>query len=306
MSFTNEFVTGIREQFPALSRQVNGRRAVFFDGPAGTQVPQSVVDAIGAYLFRHNANHGGAFATSVESDQVLSQTHQAAADLLGAKDPNCVFFGANMTSLTFAFSRALSRLWGPGDEIILTRLEHDANFTPWVLAARDQGATVHYVDIEPSDCTLRLDDFQTLLNSRTKLVAVGGASNLTGTINPVGRICQWAREAGALTFIDAVHYAPHGLLDVNAWDCDFLVCSAYKFFGPHVGIMYGRRHLLESIQPYKLRPCSDELPGRWMTGTQNHECLAGTLAAIDYLAEIGRSLSAEVPSDRPWRTRVGV
>jgi cysteine desulfurase family protein (TIGR01976 family) len=175
---------------------------------------------------------------------------------------------------------------------VLSRLEHDANFSPWLLAARDRGVTVRYVDINPDDCTLRIDEYAGLLNDRTRLVAVGCASNAVGTINPVKQICDWARECGALSFLDAVHYAPHGLMDVEAWGCDFLICSAYKFFGPHVGIQYGRRELLESLQPYKLRPSSDNLPGRWMTGTQNHECIWGTHAAINYMASIGGDLSS--------------
>lgn len=277
----------LRAQFPALTRKVNNASAIYFDGPAGTQVPQRVIDSISHYLATHNANHGGLFATSRESDAVLDEAHRAVAALLGASDPGCIAFGANMTSLTFALSRALGRTWKPGDEIIVTRLEHDANFTPWVLAARDAGATVRYVDIDVDDCTLDLDDFRSKFSAKTKLVAVGCASNAVGTINPVKQICGWAREVGALSFLDAVHYAPHAAIDVADWGCDFLACSAYKFFGPHVGILYGRRNLLESLQPYKLRPAPNDLPGRWMTGTQNHECIAGVLTAIDYLAALG-------------------
>jgi cysteine desulfurase family protein (TIGR01976 family) len=283
----------LREQFPGLRREVAGRPAVFFDGPAGTQVPQRVIDAVSAYLANSNANHGGLFATSRESDAMLDEAHRAAADFLGADDPACIAFGPNMTTLTFALSRALARMWRPGDEVVVTRLEHDANFTPWVLAARDAGATVRCVDIHPADCTLDLDDFHRKINGRTKLVAVGCASNAVGTINPVKQICGWARQAGALTFIDAVHYAPHALIDVQEWGCDFLACSAYKFYGPHIGTLYGRRELFAAIEPYKLRPAPDDLPGRWMTGTQNHECIAGTLAAIDYLADVGRMAAGE-------------
>jgi cysteine desulfurase family protein (TIGR01976 family) len=203
-----------------------------------------------------------------------------------------------MTTLTFALSRALARDWKAGDEIVLSRLEHDANYSPWVLAAEDRGVTIRLIDVDPSDCTLRLDQYAAAINERTKLVAVGCASNAVGTINPVKRICKWAREAGALSFLDAVHFAPHALVDVIDWECDFLICSAYKFFGPHVGLMYGRRSLLESIRPYKLRPSPDELPGRWMTGTQNHEGIAGTMAAIDYLAEIGRDAQDQPASRR--------
>ena len=282
-----------RSQFPALSRSVNGQPAVFFDGPAGTQVPQQVIDAITDYLSTKNANHGGQFATSRESDELLDEVHRGVADLLGTRDPDCVTFGANMTSLTFALSRALARSWREGDEIVVTRLEHDANFTPWVLAAQDAGATVRYVDVHREDCTLNLEDFRSKLNEKTKLVAVGCASNAVGTVNPVKQICRWARDVGSLTFLDAVHYAPHALIDVEDWECDFLTCSAYKFFGPHVGILFGRRELLESIQPYKLRPSPNDLPGRWMTGTQNHECLAGTEAAVNYLVDLGLELAGD-------------
>jgi cysteine desulfurase family protein (TIGR01976 family) len=286
MNATSDLFTALRAQFPALARKVNYAPAIFFDGPAGTQVPQRVIDAVSHYFVTHNANHGGLFATSTESDLMLNEAHQAVADLLGASEADCVAFGANMTSLTFALSRALARTWKPGDEVIVTRLEHDANFTPWVLAARDAGATVRLVDIDVGDCTLDLDDFRGKFSERTKLVAVGCASNAVGTINPVKQICSWAREVGALSFLDAVHYAPHALMDVTDWGCDFLACSAYKFFGPHVGILFGRRERLESLQPYKLRSAPDELPGRWMTGTQNHECIAGVCAAIDYLASL--------------------
>ncbi len=291
MTLTDRIVADLRVQFPALSRKHGHDLAVFFDGPAGTQVPQSVMEAISNYLTQHNANHHGVFATSKESDQLLDRAHAAAADFVGSDDPGTIAFGANMTTLTFALSRALARTWAPGDEIILTRLEHDANFSPWILAAEDAGVNVRFIDINPDNCTLRTEQYSDLLNDRTRLVAVGCASNAVGTINPVKQICQMAHDAGALSFLDAVHYAPHDLIDVIDWGCDFLVCSAYKFFGPHVGIMYGRRELLESIRPYKLRPSPDDLPGRWMTGTQNHECIAGTLSAIDYIAQVGRTVS---------------
>lgn len=277
-------VAACRRRFPALERWVGSQEAVFFDGPAGSQVPQAVIDAMTDYLTHHNANHGGLFATSRESDALVASAHRAAADLVGCDDPQTIVFGANMTTLTLALSRAIGRTWRPGDEVIVTRLDHDANVTPWVLAARDAGATVHHVDVRPDDCTLDLEQLRTLLSSRTRLVAVGCASNATGTINPVEQITHWAHEAGAEVFLDAVHYAPHALLDVTAWNCDYLACSAYKFFGPHVGILWGRRARLESLPAYKIRPAPDDLPGRWMTGTQNHEGIVGTLAAIDYLA----------------------
>lgn len=298
MTLSDTIVDDLRSQFPSLSRMHGGQAAVYFDGPAGTQVPRRVIDAITSYLTTHNANHEGVFATSIESDRMLEQAHRAAADLVGTEDAGEVAFGANMTTLTFALSRALAKTWQPGDEIILSRLEHDANFTPWVLAAADAGVKVHYVDFDPADCTLMVQQYHQLLCDRTKLVAVGCASNAVGTVNPVGQICQWAAEVGALSFLDAVHYAPHDLIDAAKWNCDFLVCSAYKFFGPHIGILYGRRELLESLRPYKLRPCSDELPARWMTGTQNHECIAGVLAAIDYIADIGRLVSKQSSLDR--------
>lgn len=286
MTLNDSSVQSLRQIFPALRKITNGQPAAFFDGPAGTQVPQMVIDAIGNYLINHNANHAGLFETSVESDQMLATAHQAAADLVGTADPDSVSFGSNMTTLTFALSRAISQSWNPGDEIVLSRLEHDANFTPWTLAARDRGVTVKMIDVDPADCTLRLEQYEEKITDRTRLVAVGCASNAVGTINPVESICKMAKQVGAVSFLDAVHYAPHASMDVQNWDCDFLICSAYKFFGPHIGIMYGKRNLLESLQPYKLRTSPEDTPGRWMTGTQNHECIAGTLAAIEYLASI--------------------
>jgi cysteine desulfurase family protein (TIGR01976 family) len=252
-----------------------------------------VIDSISDYLAHHNANYGGCFAASRESDAVIHAAHQAVADLLGVRDPETIAFGQNMTSLTFAISRSLARTWKPGDEVIVTRLDHDANVTPWVLAARDAGAVVRFVEIRPEDCTLDLDDLRSKLSERTRLVAVGCASNSVGTINPVGDICRWAHDAGAEVFLDAVHYAPHALVDVEEFGCDYLACSAYKFFGPHVGILWGRRERLEELPAYKVRPASDALPSKWMTGTQNHEGIAGVLAAIDYLADLGRAVAID-------------
>lgn len=260
----------------------------YFDGPAGSQVPQSVADAVSRYLLTTNSNRGGVFGVAQESDAVVDAAHQAAATLVGSDDPGCTVFGANMTTLTLAVSRALGRTWKAGDEVIVTRLDHDANVTPWVLAARDAGAIVRHVDVHLEDGTLDVASFHAALSPRTKLVALGYASNVTGTINPIAPMIAAAKDVGALTFVDAVHYAPHGLIDVTALDCDFLACSAYKFFGPHVGLLYGRRELLEELTPYKLRVSSNELPGKWMTGTQAHESLAGVTAAVDYLANLGR------------------
>jgi cysteine desulfurase family protein (TIGR01976 family) len=293
-----ELVPALRRQFPALARTHRDLPVAFFDGPAGTQVPQRVIEAIGNYLAHHNANHGGAFATSRESDRLLDEAHRAMAQLLGASDPECVIFGQNMTSLTFAISRSIAKTWKPGDEVVVTRLDHDANVSPWVLAARDAGAEVRFVDIDRETCALDLADFRQKITPRTKLVAVGCASNATGGINPVREICGWAKQVGALSYLDAVHYAPHGLLDVQAWGCDFLACSAYKFFGPHLGVLWGRRELLEKLPAYKVRPATETLPGRWMSGTQSHEAIAGALAAVDYLADIGRELVAEDLPDR--------
>jgi cysteine desulfurase family protein (TIGR01976 family) len=290
--------TDCRGQFPGLARQVNGRPAVFFDGPAGSQVPARVAAAVAGYLTGCNANEGGLFATSRESDALLAEAHRAVADLLGSDDPDTVVFGPNMTTLTFALSRALAKTWKPGDEVIVTKLDHDANVTPWVLAARDAGATVRFVGINPDDCTLRRDEFDRLLSDRTRLVALGCASNAVGTVNPVADLTARAHAAGALVFLDAVHYAPHVLIDVRAWDCDFLACSAYKFFGPHVGILWGKRRWLEALPAYKVRPASDRLPGRWMTGTQNHEGIAGVLAAVEYVADLGRRIEPSASGRR--------
>ena len=290
MEFTNDLIQQCRQQFPALQRVVDGQQAIFLDGPAGTQVPQRVMDAMVHYLSHCNANHGGLFPTSMESDLMLAEAHRALADFLGVDDPDEVVFGANMTSLTFALARSLARTWSAGDEIVVTRLDHDANVSPWVLAAQDAGATVRFVDLRPDDYTLDLEALRNSLSEKTRLVAVGCASNASGGINPVQDICRWAHDAGSLVFLDAVHYAPHRLIDVPAWDCDFLACSTYKFFGPHVGVCWGRRALLEELTAYKVRPAENQLPDKWMTGTQNHEGIAGALAAVHYLADLGCQL----------------
>jgi cysteine desulfurase family protein (TIGR01976 family) len=274
-----------RSQFPGLQQRPG---AIFLDGPAGTQVPQRVIDAMVHYLTHCNANHGGAFATSIESDRILDDAHAAMADLLNAPSPDEIIFGNNMTSLTFHLSRSIVKILKPGDEVMVARLDHDANVSPWVLAARDAGATVRWIDIHREDCTLNLDTFRKQLCDKTKWVAVGLASNGTGTINDVATITKEAKRAGATVFLDAVHYVPHGPIDVQALGCDFLACSAYKFFGPHVGVLWGRRELLESLPCYKVRPSSNKLPGKWMTGTQNHEGLAGVAAAVAYLADLSK------------------
>ena len=280
----------VRSQFPALSRVINGEPAVFVDGPGGTQVTQSVIDAISNYLKTSNANTHGAFATSRESDEVVAGARSAMADFLGC-DSDEIIFGQNMTTLTFAISRSIGRELGPGDEILLTQLDHSANVSPWE-ALQERGVKLHFVDIREEDCTLDMDDFARKLSSRTKLVAVGYASNAVGTINDVKMITRMAHHAGAITFIDAVHYAPHGPIDVRELDCDFLACSTYKFFGPHMGVLYGKREHLARLHPYKVRPNTDEIPERWELGTLNHECIAGITACVQYLAELGvRTLS---------------
>ena len=288
----------VRSQFPAFNRTVEGRPVVFLDGAAGSQVPSRVAEAVSGYLTGTNANHGGPFATSVESDAMLDAAHHAAADFLGTADPDTVAFGANMTTLTLAVSRALSSTWQPGDRILVSRLDHDANVTPWTLAAHDAGVAVDHIDIHPDTATLDLDTLHDRITDSTRLVAVGAASNLSGSINPVTEITQAAHRVGALVFVDAVHLAPHRLLNVEAWDCDLLACSAYKFFGPHVGLLWGRRNLLESLKAYKLRPASNQLPDKWMTGTGNHEGIAGVGEAIEYLADLGRDVDPTAESRR--------
>lgn len=280
-------IAWIRAQFPALAQTVNDQPAVFFDGPGGTQVPQRVIDAIGNYLINANANTHGAFATSARTDAVIAEAHTAMADLLGC-DPDEVVFGPNMTTLTFAMSRAIGRELGPGDEIVVTRLDHDANVAPW-RALEERGVTVRMVDIDVEDCTLDMGDMARAITANTRLVAIGYASNAVGTINDVAEVVRMAHAVGALAYVDAVHYAPHGPIDVRALDCDFLACSPYKFFAPHMGALYGKRAHLERLQPYKVRPAGNNTPDRWETGTKNHEGLAGVAAAIDYLAELGRN-----------------
>ena len=279
-------INWVRAQFPALSQTVNGNPAVFLDGPGGTQVPQRVIDAISDYLARNNANTHGAYQTSHNTDQILVEARAAMADFLNC-DADEIVFGANMTSLTFAMSRALGRDLVPGDEIVLTLLDHDANFSPWK-ALEEKGAIIRTVKFNESDCTLDMQDLAAKIRDRTKLVAVGYASNAVGTINNVAEVVRLARPAGAISYIDAVHYAPHGPIDVRALDCDFLVCSTYKFFGPHMGVLYGKREHLKKIRPYKVRANTDEIPNCWEWGTLNHECIAGIKATVDYWEALGR------------------
>jgi len=289
-------LTWVRCQFPSLSRTVDGHPAVFFDGPGGTQVPQGVIDAIVDYLKQNNANSGGAYATSRHTDAVIAGARSAMADLFGC-DPDEVVFGQNMTSLTFAISRSIGRDLGPGDEIVLTHLDHDANISPW-RALEERGVTIRMVDIHEEDCTLDMDDMARKITNRTKLVAVGYASNAVGTINNVKKIIDLVHAQGALAYIDAVHYAPHGPIDVRALDCDFLVCSTYKFFGPHMGVLHGKREHLQRLQPYKVRALTNAVPFRWEWGTLNHECIAGITACVDYLASLGRHMDTSASTRR--------
>ena len=279
----------VRSQFPALTRDVNGHRAAFLDGPGGTQVPQRVIDAVSKYLITSNANTCGAYATSRETDQTITGARSAMADFLGC-DADEIVFGPNMTTLTFAISRAIGRELKSGDEILLTHLDHDANVSPW-RALEERGVNIQFADINDDDCTLNLDDLARKITPRTKLVAVGYASNAVGTINDVKTIIRLAHDAGAMVYIDAVHYAPHGPIDVRELDCDFLACSTYKFFGPHMGVLCGKREHLARLQPYKVRANTNAVPQRWEWGTLNHECIAGITACVEYLADLGRSVA---------------
>lgn len=292
----------VRRDFPALTREVGGLPVAFFDGPAGSQVPRRVIEAVSDYLAHHNANTGGAFATSRETDALIARARQQLADFLGAASPREIVFGANMTTLTFALSRSLRHGWSAGDEVIVTELDHQANVEPWRRAAEEAGAVVRVLPVDVESRTLDLDALERLLSPRTRLLAIGHASNAIGTITDVRRACALARNRGALTFVDAVHSAPHLLIDVQEIGCDFLACSAYKFFGPHVGVLWGREALLREVSPYKVPPATDECPGRWETGTLSHEGIAGTAAAVEWIA----SLAPDAAGERrdPLRSRV--
>jgi cysteine desulfurase family protein (TIGR01976 family) len=294
----------VRSQFPALAQTVNGHPAVFLDGPGGTQVPERVIDAISDYLRRDNANTCGAYATSRRTDAMVADARAAMADFLNCNADEIVF-GPNMTTLTFAMSRAIGRDFGPGDEVLVTRLDHDANVSPW-LALEEKGVTVRWAEFHENDCTLDLADLASKINEKTKLVAVGYASNSVGTINPVKDIVRLAHAAGALAYVDAVHYGPHGLIDVAALDCDFLVCSTYKFFGPHMGVLFGKREHLQRMRPYKVRPLTEAVPQRWEWGTLNHECIAGITACVDYIGEIGRRAQSPLPPARAATRRAAI
>jgi cysteine desulfurase family protein (TIGR01976 family) len=289
-------VTRVRSQFPSLVQTINGQPAIFLDGPGGTQVPQRVIDAISGYLSSSNANTAGAYATSRQTDAMIASARSAMADFLNCAADEIVF-GQNMTSLTYAISRSIGRELGSGDEIVVTHLDHDANISPWQ-AIEEGGVKVRFAEINETDCTLDMDDLKRKITPRTKLVAAGYASNAVGTINNVKEVVRVAHNAGAMAFIDAVHYAPHGPIDIRALDCDFLVCSTYKFFGPHMGVLYGKREHLQRLQPYKVRANSNAIPYRWEWGTLNHECIAGITACVEYLADLGRQVDPSASERR--------
>ncbi len=281
-------IGAVRAQFPALAVTDDGRRRIFFDAPGGTQVAQQVITRMTDYLVQHNANSGGPFVTSRRSDASSQEAHRAMADLLNAPAWEEIIFGANMTTLTFALSRSLGRRFKAGDEILLTRMDHDGNVSPWLLLARDLGLTVKWLDFDPETYEYRLDQLPALVTERTRLAAVNFASNALGTINDVQAIAGAVHAVGGLVYVDAVQYVPHAPVDVQAIGCDFLACSAYKFFGPHQGIVWGRRALLEEMDAYKVRPAANELPTKFETGTQNFEAQAGCLGAVEYLEWLGQ------------------
>ena len=278
-------IAEIRSHFPALERRHLGHPVAYFDGPGGTQVPREVARAMTDYLFHHNANTHWAYPTSIETDAILESARETLADFLNAT-PQEIAFGQNMTTLTFHLARALGRQWKKGDEVIVTELEHHANVAPWRALEKDRGITVRMARVDEKAGTLDLDDLARLIGPRTRLIAIGAASNAIGTVTDVPRVCAMARDAGALSFVDAVHYAPHLLVDVRTFGCDFLACSAYKFYGPHVGVLYGRRDRIEALDVPKLEPAPDSAPERLETGTQSHESIAGAAAAVEFLATL--------------------
>ena len=284
----DENIPLIRQQFPSLNRP-----AIFLDNPAGTQISKQSLERINNYLLECNANHEGLFATSRKSDAILHEAHAAMAAFLNASRPEEIIFGNNMTTLTLHISRSLARNLQPGDNILVTRLDHDANISPWMLIAEDKGCNLLWVDIDVEQGTLDLDDFAKALERKPKIAAFGYASNLLGTINPVKKLIRMAKDAGALVYIDAVQYAPHGPIDVQELDCDFLVCSSYKFFGPHAGALYGKYDLLNELKAYKVRPAANDLPYKFETGTQNHEGIAGVLGALEYFEWLGAEFGGE-------------
>jgi cysteine desulfurase family protein (TIGR01976 family) len=294
-------VQSIREQFPALSRIHNGHPVAYFDGPGGTQVPRVVAEAVTDYLFHHNANTHWHYPTSIESDAMIAESRQAFADLFNSSASEVVF-GANMTTLTFHVARGLARRWKAGDEIVVTELDHHANVAPWYRLADECGVVVKQVRMIPERGELDWEDLEKKIGSKTRLLAIGAASNALGTKNDLAKAARLARAAGALVFVDAVHFAAHSLIDVREIDCDFLACSAYKFYGPHIGVLYGRNQLLSEIDVPKLKPSPDYAPERIETGTQNHEGIAGARAAVDFMT----SLSGQSAGSRRERLKAAI
>jgi len=289
-------VRKVREQFPALGEALDGRVAIHLDNPAGTQVPRTVIERMTSALIGCNANFGGNFRSSQQATELSRAAHLAMADFLNAGSAREIVFGPNMTTLTFMLSRSLGPRFAAGDEILLSRMEHDANVTPWRIMAEERGLVVRVLDFDPATCRYDLGQLEHLLTSRTRLAAISLASNLTGTVNDAREFCRRAHGAGALTFVDAVHYAPHGPIDVQSIGCDVLVCSPYKFFGPHQGVLWAREALLDELRPYKLRASSNELPGRFETGTASLEGQAGVVGAIEYLEWVGETMAREFAS----------
>ena len=277
----------VRSQFPSLDLSLDGRRAIFLDAPGGTQVPIAVTRTVRDYYRKYNSNVGGRFVTSKNTAEIVYKTRIALADFVHANRPEEIVFGQNMTSLTFALSRALAKTWKPGSEVIVTSLDHDANISPWRLAAADRGCTVRTWEMRIEDCTLRIEDLRPLISEKTCLIAVTLASNAVGSHVNVARVAELVRGSGIKVFVDAVHFAPHGHIDVQVLGCDFLVCSVYKFYGPHIGVLWGKYQWLDELEAYKVRPSSAEPPEKWETGTQSFESIAGTSAALDYLREAG-------------------
>jgi cysteine desulfurase family protein (TIGR01976 family) len=296
MALDAKAVRTIRSEFPALTQSVDGKPILFFDGPGGTQVHGSVIEAMRRYYVSANSNHDGAYLYSRRTDEAVYEARRAMADFFNAGRPEEIVFGPNMTTLTFRLSQAIGEKLKEGDEIVLTRLDHDGNVSPW-LALESRGMVVRYVDFDPADGTLNMEDMERAINRRTKVVAVGYASNALGTVNDVRTVISMARAFGAWVYVDAVHYAPHGPVDVRELGCDFLVCSAYKFFGPHLGVLYGRYDLLDALPPRKVRPAGEAPPDKFETGTNNFEGICGAAAAVDYLASVGRRFGEEFAGD---------
>jgi cysteine desulfurase family protein (TIGR01976 family) len=297
-------VRRVRARFPALAITDNGAARIYLDNPGGTQMPQSALERMQHYLLHQNANRGGAFRTSVETERLLRESRRAMADFLNAPTEREIVFGANMTSLTFALSHALKHWLQPEDEIIVTRLDHDGNIAPWLRLMEDSGARIRWLDFHPPDCVLNMDELEGLLTEKTRLLAIGYASNAVGTISPVQRMAALAHAAGAMVFVDAVQYAPHAPIDVQALGADFLACSPYKFFGPHQGVLWGRYDLLDRLPAYKARPAGERPPDKFETGTQSHEGQAGTLGALEHLAWVGSQFGAEFNAQFPGFTEM--